>query len=55
MDGECLYTTKGRTLVLLRRDVCGAYAFAPYTGTRKRTTFSTSYPIACPKGSLFFR
>ena len=48
--------------------VCRAYAFAPYTGTRKRaavciyhnretikrTAFSTSHPIASPKGSLFF-
>ena len=31
-----------------------AYAIRPYTGTRKRTTFSTSHPIASPKGSLFF-
>ena len=36
MDGECLSTTKGRTLALLRRDVCEAYAIRPYTGTRKR-------------------
>ena len=35
-------------------DVCGAYSIRPYTGTRKRTTFSTSHPIASPKGSLFF-
>ena len=33
---------------------CGAYAIRPYTGTCKRTTFSTSHPIASPKGSLFF-
>ena len=39
MDGECLYTTKGRTLALLRRVVCGAYAIRPYTGTRKRGAF----------------
>ena len=32
MDGECLYTTKGRTLALLRRVVCGAYSIRPYTG-----------------------
>ena len=32
----------------------GAYAIRPYTGTRKRTIFSTSHPIASPKGSLFF-
>ena len=31
-----------------------AYAIRPYTGTRKRTAFSTSHPIAYPKGSLFF-
>ena len=54
MDSECLSTTNGRTLALLRRDVCGTYAFAPYTGTRKRTTFSTSHSIAPPKRSLFF-
>jgi len=49
-------------------DVCRAYAIRPYTGIRKcgavyayhnretikRTTFSTSHPIASPKGSLFF-
>ena len=49
-------------------DVCGAYSIRPYTGTRKRgaffiyhnretikrATFSTSHPIASPKGSLFF-
>ena len=35
-------------------DVCGAYAIRPYTGTCKRATFSTSHPIASPKGSLFF-
>ena len=29
MDGECLYTTKGRALAPLRRDVWRAYAFAP--------------------------
>ena len=34
--------------------VCGAYAIRPYMRTRKRTTFSTSHPIASPKGSLFF-
>ena len=54
MDGECLSTTKGRALAPLRRVVCRAYAIRPYTGTRKRTTFSTSHPIASPKGSLFF-
>ena len=54
MDGECLYTTKGRALAPLRRVVCGAYACAPYTGTCKRATFSTSHPIASPKRSLFF-
>ena len=54
MDSECLYTTKGRALAPLRRVVCGAYAIRPYTGTRKRATFSTSHPIASPKGSLFF-
>ena len=36
MDGECLSTINGRTLDLLRRDVCGAYAIRPYTETRKR-------------------
>ena len=36
MDGECLYTTKGRALALLRRVVCEAYAIRPYTGIRKR-------------------
>ena len=54
MDGECLSTTKGRALALLRRDVCGAYAIRPYTETRKRATFSTSHLMASPKGSLFF-
>ena len=55
MDGECLSTTNGRTLAPLRRVVCGAYAIRPYTGTCKRTTFSTSHPIASPKGGPFFR
>ena len=54
MDGECLSTTNGRTLALLRRVVCRAYSIRPYTGIRKRTTFSTSHPMASPKGSLFF-
>ena len=35
-------------------DAGKAYAIRPYTGTCKRTTFSTSHPIASPKGSLFF-
>ena len=35
--------------------VCGAYSIRPYTGIRKRTTFSTSHSIASPKGSLFFQ
>ena len=39
MDGECLSTTKGRTLAPLRRDVCGAYAIRPYPGTCKRAAF----------------
>ena len=69
MDGECLYTTKGRALAPLRRVVCRAYAIRPYMRTRKcgavyayhnretikRTTFSTSHLMASPKGSLFFR
>ena len=68
MNGECLSTTKGRTLALLRRVVCEAYAIRPYTGTRKRgafyayhnretikrTTFSTSHPITCPDRDHFF-
>ena len=32
----------------------GAYSIRPYTGTQKRTTFSTSHPIASPKRSPFF-
>ena len=32
----------------------GAYAIRPYMRTRKCATFSTSHPIASPKGSLFF-
>ena len=35
-------------------DVCEAYSIRPYIETCKRTTFSTSHPIASPKGSLFF-
>ena len=31
-----------------------AYSIRPYTGTCKRTTFSTSHPIVSPKRSLFF-
>ena len=54
MNGECLSMIKGRALALLRRVVCGAYAIRPYMETRKRTTFSTSHPIASPKGSPFF-
>ena len=36
MDGECLYTTKGRAIAPLRRVVCRAYAIRPYMRTRKR-------------------
>ena len=36
MNGECLSTTKGRALALLRRVIRGAYAIRPYMGTRKR-------------------
>ena len=38
MDGECLSTSNSRIHALLRRDVCGAYAIRPYTGTQKRGT-----------------
>ena len=54
MDDECLSTTKGRALALLRRVAGRAYSIRPYTGIQKRATFSTSHPIAFPKGSLFF-
>ena len=54
MDGECLSTTNGRTLALLRRDVCGAYAIRPYTRIRKRGAVCVFQGMACPKGNLFF-
>ena len=53
MDGECLSTTNGRILALLRRDVWRAYSIRPYTGTCKRAAVSTSHLMASPKGSLF--